>query len=72
MAVFNDLEMGQMRKDISQTENAKVCKVSLGEHFPPSKRGERERVAKRDKEWGNDGGDATNPSLHSVVPPSLF
>ena len=71
MAFSNELEMGQMRKDISQKENAKVCKVSLGEHFPLPKE-ERERVAKRDKEWGNDGGDATNPSLHSVVPPSLF
>ena len=71
MAVFNDLEMGQMRKDISQKENATVCQVSLGEHFPPSKRGERELQRERKSE-GKDGGDATNPSLHSVVPPSPF
>ena len=49
----------------------KYVKYPLASISPLPKE-ERERVAKRDKEWGNDGGDATNPSLHSVVPPSLF
>ena len=48
----------------------KYVKYPLASISPFQKR--RERVAKRDKEWGKDGGDATNPSLHSVVPPSPF